>query len=99
MPVFQLTDFVLCFVLYISYMCLEFVCMCVYSMYMYVHRLLYQYGANTLQINTQVWLKHALSVLGVVMRVYCHCSLAVLPLTQAASIFYFILIKLSKINK
>lgn len=34
-----------------------------------------------MQKNTQVGLKHAFSVLSVVVQVYCHCSLAVLPLT------------------
>lgn len=70
-----------------------------YSVYVYAFRLLYQNGANTIQKNTQVGLKQAFSVLSVVVRVYCHCSLAVLPLTQAASIFYFILTKKSKIKE
>lgn len=65
------------------------VSVCVYSVCMYVLRLLYQNGANIVQKNTQVGLKHAFSVLSVMVRVYCHCSLAVLPLIQAASIFLF----------
>lgn len=77
---------------------LEFLRVCI-RCYVYVFRLLYQNGANTIQKNTQVGLKHAFSVLSVVVRVYCHCSLTVLPLTQAASIFHFISTKKSKIKK